>query len=136
MISKRLQTIFLLSIPVSIAHGIEEYLTGFYQTDNFARFFFSYAENMAPIQASFVTFQVMFWLILIISAILITKSKWQIYVMLIPGFIYIFELHHLVKAVLAFNYYPGAITAILFPIIGFFYWKQLLKDWRTQRSGT
>lgn len=125
----KLKSIFLLSIPLSIVHGIEEYITGFYSTDNFSKLFFSYSENMGSIEAAFITFQVMFWLILIISAILITKPKWQIYIMLIPGLIYIFELHHLVKAVMVLSYYPGALTALFFPIIGFFYWQQLLKDW-------
>lgn len=130
MISQKLKSIFLLSIPVSIVHGIEEYITGFYATDNFAKFFFSYAENMSLAQASFVIFQIMFWLILIISAILITKPKSQIYVMVIPGLIYIFELHHLIKASMILGYYPGSLTAIFFPFIGFFYWKQLIRDWK------
>lgn len=128
IVSNKLKSIFLLSIPLSIIHGIEEYITGFYATDNFSKLFFSYSNNMNSIQSSFITFQVMIWLILIISAILITKPKWQLYIMLIPGLIYIFELHHLVKAIIVFSYYPGALTAFLFPIIGFFYWQQLLKD--------
>lgn len=130
MISQKLKTIFLLSISLSIIHGIEEYITGFYATDNFSKLFFSYSENMSAIQSSFVTFQAMFWLILIIPAILIIRPKWQIYVMVIPGLIYIFEFHHLITALMIFGYYPGSLTAILFPFIGFFYWKQLIKDWK------
>lgn len=130
MVSQKLQLIFLLSIPVSIVHGIEEYITGFYQTDNFTRLFFSYSENMTATQASFVTFQIMIWLLLIISAILITKPKWHFYIMVNPGLVYIFELHHIIKAAMIGSYYPGLITALLFPVIGFFYWKQLIKDWK------
>lgn len=132
MISNKLQHIFLLSIPVFISHGIEEYVTRFYDTDNFSRFVFSYSETMSPLQASFFTFQIMVWLLLILGAILITRQKWQLYVMLIPGLVYIFELHHLLKALISLSYYPGVITGALFPFIGFFYWRQLIKDWHKQ----
>lgn len=130
ILSSKLQRIFLLSIPVFIAHGIEEYITEFYTVDNFSRFVFSYTEIMSPLQASFITFQIMIWITLILGAILITHSRWLLYVMIIPGLVYIFELHHLVKALILLNYYPGSITGILFPFIGFFYWKQLIKDLR------
>ena len=47
--------------------------------------------------------------------------------MFVPGIIFIYELHHLYKAVLTGGYYPGLITALLFPVIGYFYWRELLK---------
>lgn len=130
IISQKLQHIFLLSIPVFIAHGIEEYITGFYDIDNFSRFVFSYSETMSPLQASFLTFQIMVWFLLILGAISIARQKWQLYIMVIPGLVYIFELHHLLKALISLSYYPGVITGALFPFIGFFYWKQLVKDLR------
>lgn len=128
IVSLKLQQIFLLSIPVFIAHGIEEYITEFYNIDNFSRFVFSYTETMSPLQASFITFQIMIWLLLILGAIFITRPKWLLYIMIIPGLMYIFEIHHLVKALMLLNYYPGLVTSILFPFIGFFYWKQLIRD--------
>lgn len=109
MISKKIELIFLLSIPVFIAHDIEEYVTGFYNVDNFSRFVFSYAETMSPLQASFITFQIMIWILLIFGAIFILYPKWLLYIMIIPGLVYIFELHHLVKALMQLNYYPGTI---------------------------
>ncbi len=42
MISQKLKTIFCISIPVFIAHGLEEYFNGFYNTDSSFRFFFHY----------------------------------------------------------------------------------------------
>lgn len=133
ILSSRLKTIFLLSIPVFIAHGIEEYITEFYNIDKFSRFVFSYTETMSPLQASFITFQIMIWILLIFGAIFITRPKWMLYIMIIPGLIYLFELHHLFKALISLNYYPGLITAILFPFIGFYYWKQLIKDWKRSK---
>lgn len=65
IVSSKLQHIFLLSIPVFITHGIEEYITKFYNIDNFSRFVFSYTETMSSLQASFITFQIMVWILLV-----------------------------------------------------------------------
>lgn len=128
MISKKLKTIFAISIPVFIAHGLEEYFTGFYNIDGISRFVFSPFGNMTIFQATFLLFQIMIWLLLIISLLLITSDKWRLRLMLIPGIIYIFELHHIWKAFESWSYYPGVITAIAFPFIAFFFWKELLKE--------
>ncbi len=82
---------------------------------------------MPVLQSTFLLFQIMIWLFLIIFLFLITNEKWQLRLMIIPGLIYIFELHHLWKALIAWGYYPGLITAIAFPIVGFLFWKELLK---------
>ena len=121
MISNRLKNIFAISIPIFIAHGLEEYFTGFFNIDNISRFVFSPLEAMSVLQATFLLFQIMIWLLLIVSLLLITNEKWQLRLMIIPGLIYIFELHHLWKALMLGGYYPGVITAIAFPIIGFLF---------------
>ena len=130
MISKRLKNIFAISIPVFMAHGLEEYFTGFFDIDNISRFVFSPLETMPVLQATFLLLQIMIWLLLIVSLLLITNVKWQLRLMIIPGLIYIFELHHLWKAVMSWGYYPGSVTAIAFPIIGFLFWKELLKHYK------
>jgi len=131
MISNRLKIIFALSIPIFIAHGLEEYFTGFFNADNIFRFVFSPFETMPVLQASFLLFQIMLWLLLIISLLLITSEKWQFRLMIIPGLIYIFELHHLWKALISWGYYPGLITALFFPIIAFLFWKELSRRYKT-----
>ncbi|MDP3784650.1 MAG: HXXEE domain-containing protein [bacterium] len=128
MISQKLKNIFFISIPVFIAHGSEEYFNGFYNVDSIFKFFFHYFDSMSIPQATFLLFQIMIWLALIIVAFLITSQKWQLRLMVIPGLIYIFELHHIWKALMSGGYYPGVITAIAFPIIGFLFWKELLKN--------
>jgi len=130
MISQKLKTIFFISIPVFIAHGLEEYFHGFYNVDSSFKFFFHYFDAMSIPQSTFVLFQIMFWLALIVFAFLITSGKWQLRFMVIPGLIYILELHHFWKALMLGGYYPGVITAIAFPIIGFLFWKELLKNFQ------
>ena len=128
MISQKLKTIFAFSIPLFIAHGIEEFATHFYDTDAWDQAIFgTLFSNLSTHGATFVTFQIMFWLILVVSFLLILNEKWRLRVMFIPGLIYIYELHHLYKAIAVGGYYPGLVTALLFPVIGYMYWKELLK---------
>ncbi len=122
----RLKKIFLLSIPVFIAHGLEEYFTGLYNIDSHVQFMFGYLNALPNPQAVFLLFQIMLWFTLIISAILISGEKWQLRLMVIPGLVYIYELHHFWQALAVGGYYPGLITALAFPAIAFFFWKELV----------
>lgn len=131
MISQKLKNIFFLSIPVLIVHGMEEYLTGFYNTDSHVKFVFGYLDTLPTPQATFLLFQIMLWLALIIFAILISSEKWRLRLMVIPGLIYVYEFHHIIKALMAGGYYPGIATAWMFPIIAFFFWKELLANYKT-----
>ncbi len=133
MISQRLKNIFVLSIPVFIAHGLEEYLTGFYNTDSHIKFIFGYLNTLPNPQATFLLFQIMLWLALIVFAFLISNGKWRLGLMVIPGLIYIYELHHIFKAFSVGKYYPGLITALVFPIIVFLFWKELLKNYKSRK---
>lgn len=135
MISSRLRNIFAFSIPLFVAHGLEEYFTGLYNVDSHVKFMFGYFEKLAPIQATFLIFQIMLWLLLIVSYLLIRGEKWQLWLMTIPGVIFIYELHHFYKALDVGGYYPGLVTALLFPVIGYFYWKELIDNFRKARLG-
>lgn len=128
MISQKLKKIFFISVPVFIAHGLEEYFNEFYNIDSIFKFFFHYFNTMSIPQATFLLFQIMLWLVLIIFALLMTSEKWKLRLMVIIGLIYIFELHHIWKTLILGYYYPGVITAIAFPIISFLFWKELLKN--------
>ncbi|MSU55510.1 MAG: hypothetical protein EXS46_03165 [Candidatus Taylorbacteria bacterium] len=130
MISQKLKTIFYISIPIFIAHGLEEYFTGLYNVDSHVKFMFGYFNALPTPQAIFLLFQISLWFVLIISALLISGEKWQLRLMIIPGLVYIYELHHFWKAIEIGGYYSGVITAIAFPIIGFLFWKELLKNFK------
>ncbi len=128
MISQKLKTIFYISIPVFIAHGLEEYFTGIYNVDSHVKFMFGFFNTLQTPQAIFLLFQIMLWFTLIISALLISGEKWQLRLMIIPGLIYIYEFHHFWKAFAVGSYYPGVITAIAFPFLAFFFWKELINN--------
>ena len=126
--SNKLKTIFIISIPIFIAHGLEEFFNGFYNVDWSFKFVFGFLDTMTVSQATFLVFQIMLWLAFIVFAFLIASEKWRLRLMVLPGIIYIFELHHIWKTLENWSYYPGVITAIAFPIIGFLFWKELLKQ--------
>ncbi|MDP1625305.1 MAG: HXXEE domain-containing protein [bacterium] len=126
MITKKLKLIFGISIPVFILHGIEEFVTHFSDKDAHAQAIFGMFSSLSNHGATFVVFQIMFWLLLIISLLLIMGGKWQLYTLGIAGIVYIYELHHVYKAIAIGGYYPGLYTSIAFPIIGFFFWKEWL----------
>ncbi|OGG50430.1 hypothetical protein A2704_05845 [Candidatus Kaiserbacteria bacterium RIFCSPHIGHO2_01_FULL_54_36b] len=131
MITTRLKMIFGLSIPLFILHGIEEFATHFYDIDAHDQAIFGLLSGLSNHGATFVTFQVMFWLLLIISFLLLSGPKWQFNVLALAGFIYLYELHHIYKAIMVGGYYPGLVTALLFPIVTFFFWREWLPAfWR------
>ncbi|MDP3795351.1 MAG: hypothetical protein Q8R13_05545 [bacterium] len=67
MISQRLQTLFLLSIPVFVAHGLEEYFTAFYDVDIFFEALYRPFQAMSVAQATFLLTQLFVWALLIIG---------------------------------------------------------------------
>ena len=130
MMSQKLKTIFYISIPVFIAHGLEEILNGFYNVDWSTKLVFGFLNEMSVPQATFLVFQIMLWLALIVFAFLIANEKWRLRLMFLPGIIFIVELHHPWSVITSWGYYPGAITSIPLLIIGFLFWKELLSNYK------
>lgn len=126
----KLRNIFLLSIPLFILHGMEEYITGFYKVDDIL--FGHITPNIA--QPAFAIFQVLWWILLVVIYKL-SKKKWGFKLTLFAGLIYIFELHHLIHALfIEKSYYPGVLTATIFPIFAFLFWKQVFSRRNYGRS--
>lgn len=130
MISQKLKTIFAFSIPLFIAHGIEEFLTHFYDIDAHDQAVFGILSGLSNHGATFVVFQVMLLLLLTTSLLLLLGPKWQFNVLALVGLIYLYELHHIYKAIMIGGYYPGLITSLAFPFLAFFFWK----EWFTHRK--
>ena len=130
MISQKLKTVFYISIPVFIAHGLEEFFNNFYSIVWSTKLVFGFLNEMSVPQATFLVFQIMLWLTLIIFAFLITSEKWRLRLMFLPGMIFIVELHHPWSVITSWGYYPGAITAIPLLILGFLFWKELLSNYK------
>ena len=130
MISTKLKTIFAISIPLFIAHGVEEILTGFYTLDQWDEWIFGLLPFTSVHEAMFVTFQVMLWLTLVVGLLMLQSERMRLYVLGVAGLVYLFELHHIVKAILAGGYYPGLITALLFPPLAYFFWREWVRNYQ------
>ncbi len=128
MISKRLKNIFLISLLLIYSHGVEEIIGGFQYFDSFMVFGANYF-GITP-KIFYWVFHIIFWLSLPILFLLFHRRKAGLILMTIFGVIFIIELHHPIKAILARQYYPGMITALFYPIVGVFFWKQIFTDWK------
>ena len=131
MVSYKLRFLFLISTILFVFHGVEEYMTDFHHIDASFRFVFSPLFTEDPQTAAFVTFQIMLWILLVISFLLLQGKKWIPRLLFIFGVVMILESHHLFEALLTQSYYPGMVTALFFPFVAFFFWKELLKESRS-----
>lgn len=107
-------------------HGIEEYFTGFYKIDDIL---FGHLPVYIS-QPTFVIFQLLWWTLLITIGTKMNKRTFNTGLLTAIGLVYIFEAHHLIHAFfIEKSYYPSVVTALAFPVVAFFYWKELLKNW-------
>jgi len=128
MLSKKLKTIFLFSILLFYVHGLEEILTDFYSTDVFVGYIANFFNSMP--QAVYWILHIGWWVLLLVVFLLIIGGKWHLRIMVLYGIVLIFESHHLIKAIETWGYYPGMITALFFPIVAFFFWRELIKIYK------
>jgi len=121
----KIRLYFLISIPVFVAHGLEEYFTGFADVDPIFRNVFEFV-GLPVSNSSFLVFQITVWITFILVYLLLREGNLSVFLMTLLGLILIFEVHHIWKAFASGGYYPGLITAIAFPIIAVVFWKELL----------
>ena len=126
MISQKLKNIFLLSIILFIAHGVEEFFTGFYNVDKSFLLTVGKISNNLPLV--FILYQVILWMILSLAYFFIKKNKWVFPISITLIVFMILELQHLYETLITGKYYPGTFTAIIFPFIAFFFLKELRKQ--------
>jgi len=128
MVSFRLRLLFLTAAFLFVLHGAEEYLTGFTHVDSIFRLVFVPLLSGDPSRTFFVTFQIMTGVLLLIAFLLLQGRKWILRLLCIPGIVMVLELRHVFQALMIQSYYPGSLTALLFPIVAFLYWKELLRE--------
>ena len=132
MITDKLKKITFLSLLLIYAHGIEEIITGFLKVDSVLMTWNGHLESVP--EAVYYASHIPFWFFVTPLFLLILGGKWTLRVMAFFGLIFVMELHHVLGALLITQgYYPGLITAIFYPIIGFFYWKELIHNFQKNR---
>ncbi len=126
--SAKLQKLFLLSILLFISHGIEEFATGFYNIDR--SFLLTVGKLGGSLAVVFIIYQLVLWALLWVAYVLVVRGKWIRILSSVIGLVMLLELQHLYEVAVTGKYYPGAYTAVLFPVIGFFFWKELLNNYK------
>ena len=129
MISKRLKNIFLLSLLLIYSHGVEEIIGGFQHFDSFMVFGAKYFGTTPEV--FYWISHLVFWILLPTLFLLFRNRRIGLVLISMFGLIFFIEIHHIIKGITANRYYPGMTTALFYPVIGFFFWKELIKNWRT-----
>ena len=132
MITIKLRTYFLVTSLLLVAHMLEEWFSGF--PDVFPFMIWLGQQFQSTSGAAFFIFMLMSWLLLLVSLVFLSeKKKWILWMLSIFSIIYLFELHHPVRALLLGHYYPGAVTGLLFPFVGIFFWKELRNNFNKSK---
>lgn len=129
--SNKLKKLFLLSLILIYAHGIEEIINGFQHLDSFM----VYGANLFSTtpEIFYWVSHLIWWISLPILFLLLSKKRLGLILLTLYGLVFFVELHHPIKGLLVKGYYPGMITALIYPVFGFFYWKQVIRDWRSEK---
>lgn len=123
-----IKNILELSVPLFILHAIEEYYTGLTQLDSF----FQWASNITGLSVNTIYFGEQVLLIGLLMWTIYQPKKW---LLVLIGLIFVFEFIHLTRAIAILNYYPGLITAIPILILGIFFWRELIKNYKRSKLG-
>ncbi|NQV91247.1 hypothetical protein HQ489_02125 [Candidatus Woesearchaeota archaeon] len=132
MISDKLKKITLISLVMIYAHGLEEIIFGFWKVNSVLSGFYNQFSSIP--QAAYYASHIPWWLFLVPLFLLVLGGKWTLRVMALFGLVFIIEIHHILGGLTPLSYYPGLITAIFYPIVGFFYWKEWIKNFRDQNG--
>lgn len=128
MVSKKLKILTAFAIALLYLHAYEETITGFPESDIF--FVWIGQAFLNPTTEAYWVSHIMWFVLLAVSFLLIIGGKWTLRILSLFSLVLLVELHHVAKAILYQKlYYPGMITALVFPILGFFYWGELIKNW-------
>ncbi len=128
MVSKRIKFLFLLSIPLFVAHGIEEYMTGFY---NFDPILFSHLKTHS--KELYIVSQIGLVVFALFTYYFLLDKKIGLVISLLWGLLLILELEHFYRALSLHMYTSGFITGLLLVILGIFYWKELITTFRKKK---
>jgi len=132
MLSNKLKHLFLLSLILIYAHGVEEIINNFQYSDSFMVYGANLFNTMPEI--FYWVSHLISWPSLPILFLLFRKNRLGLFLMTLYGFVFFIELHHPIKGLLIGSYYPGMNTAMVYPIFGIFYWKQIIEDWKMARK--
>lgn len=133
MLSKRFQVVLILSLLLNYLHGAECIVTKFYELQPNFYFFTKYFQSNH--ESVYFVFHGAFWVFILLAFFLLKGGKWTFIPLVLYGVVFFTEFHHFVRGAMLMQYYPGMITSLFFPILGVFYWKEVLLLWKKLKKG-
>lgn len=128
MVPMNFLIIFAVSILLNYLHGIECIKTKFYDVE--PNFYFCTKYFKTIHESVYYVFHGTFWIFLLLMLCFLLGGNWIFIPLGLYGTVFFSEFHHFIKGIKKRKYYSGMITSFFFPILGFFYWIELLKLWR------
>ncbi len=98
-----------------VVHWVEEYLTGFYAIDRLGTVLLADISRLNTPGFGFIVFQLLFWGMLALINLFLFFPRTGPFLVGLGATAALTEPHHIYKAISSGGYYPGLITAILFP---------------------
>ena len=76
-----------------------------------------------PKLQAYMIMQIILFVVIAIS--FSNSEKLKLGLLTLIGFLFLYQCHHIIEAILHLKYNPGLFTAFLFLIAGIFYWKEV-----------
>ena len=136
MLTNRIQKLFLLAAILEIAHMPLE-LTFFglnHQVYQDAKIVFDSIQSKLSVFAqnsdeAFIFMIGLFGLLWLGTIYLSLRGgKWQLGVVAFFSLLFISEIHHLVRSVIIWEYYPGTIVGLILSVLGVILLKEVIKE--------
>ncbi len=109
-----------------VFHTVEEYVTKLW---NFDPFIISVSHQFQVSPVSFyLGLQALGLLLISVVLVLTIKNRFNLFLGLLLGLVFLLELSHLYSSIKIWNYYSGLYTGIALIVIGYFYWRELIKQ--------
>ena len=132
MMTRRLKTITLLSAVAMILHGLEEIQQHFYH--HYTLFITLSRMFDSKEEALFVAFQITLWGVLLLFYALTLGEKWRFRILMGFGVILLYENQHIFRALVAREYYPGLITALIILPLSLAFWWEIYVHYRNLKK--
>lgn len=125
---RKFQLLLYLTVTAFILHTIEEYQTKLYNVDPFIVWF----SNYTGISGVFIYLgiQALGFLLIFIMLFHSYRQHFNKLLAIILGLGFLLELLHPYSSIRVRGYYPGLYSGLGLVFIGYFYWKELVTNFK------
>lgn len=126
MISRKLHRLFLITVVLLAIHMAEEFFMSAYHELHIFDVVKGRFED--PLRGALLIAIILIGYTLLVLTLYTFGGKWELRAMAVFSFVYVLELSHLIPVLFMHIYEPGAVTAAFFPILGFLFIRELVRN--------